>query len=69
MVLNLMKNICYKLLETAKRVVEIGIEEDEEAAIRYIEQAQRASIWIAMGETRGNEMECEPNPERGWITK
>jgi restriction endonuclease S subunit len=33
-----------QLLETAKRAVEIAIEQNEEAALRYIEQAQRASI-------------------------
>ncbi len=33
-----------QLLETAKRAVEIAIEQDEDAAMRYIEQAQRASI-------------------------
>lgn len=31
------------LLETAKRAVEIAIEQDEEAAMRYIDEAQRAS--------------------------
>jgi hypothetical protein len=39
-----MKNICYKLLETAKHAVEIAIEQDEDVAMRYIEQAQRASM-------------------------
>ena len=38
MELNLMKNICYKLLETAKRAVELAIEQDEEEAMRYIEE-------------------------------
>ena len=33
-----------QLLEIAKRAVEIAIEQDEEAAMRYIEQAQRASM-------------------------
>jgi hypothetical protein len=33
-----MKNICYKLLETAKRAVEIAIEQDEDVAMRYIEE-------------------------------
>ena len=37
MELNLMKSICYKLLETAQRAVELAIEQDEEAALRYIE--------------------------------
>jgi len=36
--LSLMKNICYKLLETAKRAVEIAIEQDEDVAMRYIEE-------------------------------
>lgn len=33
-----------QLLETAKHAVEIAIEQDEEAAMRHIEQAQRASM-------------------------
>jgi hypothetical protein len=44
MELNLMKNICCKLLETAKRTIEIAIEQDEDAAMWYIGQAQRASM-------------------------
>ena len=30
--------------KTAKRAVEIAIEQDEDAALRYIEEAQRASM-------------------------
>lgn len=33
-----------QLLETAKRAVEIAIEQDEEEAMRYIEEAKRASV-------------------------
>ncbi|HCY41181.1 MAG TPA: DNA methylase [Prolixibacteraceae bacterium] len=33
-----------QLLETAKRAVELAIEQDEKAAMRYIAEAQRASI-------------------------
>jgi restriction endonuclease S subunit len=33
-----------RLLETAKRAVEIAIEQNEDAALRYIEEAQRALI-------------------------
>jgi len=39
-----MKSICYKLLETVKREVEIAIEQNEEAAMQYIGEAQRALI-------------------------
>ncbi|MDP3181022.1 MAG: hypothetical protein Q8M67_04360 [Bacteroidota bacterium] len=43
-----MKNTYYKLLETAKRAVELAIEQNEEAAMRYIEeQAQRAFRQLA----------------------
>lgn len=38
MELNLMKSICYKLLETAKRALEQAIEQDKDAAMRYIEE-------------------------------
>jgi len=31
-------------METAKRMVEIAMEQDEEAAARYIEQARMASM-------------------------
>ena len=40
----LLKKQSEQLLETAQRAVELAIEQDEEAALRYIEEAQRASM-------------------------
>ena len=41
-----LKNQSEQLLETAKRAVEIAIEQDEEAAMRYIEEQQKDAMGI-----------------------
>ena len=54
MVLRLMKNTRCKLMEPTKRGVELAFEQDEDAAMRFIEEAQRASMLITTGETCGH---------------
>ena len=44
MVLRLMKNTCCKLMEPTKRGVELAFEQDEDTAMRFVEEAQRASM-------------------------